>query len=64
MFRNLHRLLDVNGEMLVAFVAQSPLYSVYGNLAKKSRWQKYMGVGEWIARRDRNMLQYVLQSRQ
>ena len=49
MFRNMHRLLDVNGEMLVAFVAQSPLYSVYEKLAQKKKWQKYMKVRRCIS---------------
>ena len=45
-FRNLYRLLDINGEMLLALVAKSPLYAAYRKLAKNSKWREYMKVGD------------------
>lgn len=41
---NIHRLLEVNGEGLLVFLAKNPIFTVYRKMAKKIRWQQYMEV--------------------
>lgn len=39
---NIYRMLKSGGDMLLAFLASSPIFSIYENMAKMKRWSKYM----------------------
>lgn len=40
--KNIYRLLQTNGDCLVAFLANNPIYEIYKLLAQNVKWRKYM----------------------
>lgn len=40
--QNLYKLCKPNGDVLVIFLAQNPIYEIYQQMAKNQRWSKYM----------------------
>lgn len=47
---NIYTMLKPGGDMLLAFLANSPIFSIYENMAKMKRWSKYMqNIDECIA---------------
>ncbi|XP_044736214.1 juvenile hormone acid O-methyltransferase-like [Chrysoperla carnea] len=41
-FQNIYDLLKSNGDMLVSYVASSPVFSIYETLSKLDKWKSYM----------------------
>lgn len=40
--KNMYKLLKPGGDMLLAFLAQNPIYDIYLELANDPKWAKYM----------------------
>lgn len=40
--KNIYRMLKPGGDMLLAFLADSPFFSIYQNLSKMNQWHNYM----------------------
>lgn len=39
---NIYKMLKPGGDMLLAFLASSPIFSIYETMARTKRWSKYM----------------------
>lgn len=40
--QNMYRLLKPNGDMLLVFLAQNPIFEIYKQMSQSKKWSKYM----------------------
>lgn len=40
--QNMYKLLKPNGDMLVVFLAQNPIFEIYAQMSQSKKWAKYM----------------------
>ena len=41
-FKNIHDLLNINGQALVIFLASNPIFRMYRSMARNIKWSAYM----------------------